>query len=36
MKKYLVVAVCLLLVMFATPVFADLILVRESDNIGYM
>jgi len=36
MKKRLAVVVCLLLTMFATPVFADLILVRESDNIGYM
>ncbi len=36
MKKYLVVAVCLLLVMFATPVFADLLLKDEGNNVGYM
>lgn len=36
MKKVLAVTVCLLLVAFATPVFADLVLVDEGNNFGYL
>ncbi len=36
MKKRLAVVVCLLLAIFATPVFADIILVDIGNNVGYM
>lgn len=36
MKKRLVVVVCLLLAMFATPAFADIVLVDIGNNVGYM
>lgn len=34
MRKVLTIVVCLLLVTFATPVFADFIIVNEGNNIG--
>jgi len=36
MKKVLTLVICLLLVAFATPVFADLALVDEGNNFGYL